>query len=175
MRGLCRLLMVPAHAPPPPPPPLEAATRLFEFPASRPGGLAPNPTAAGCCLAGHTCSRLPRCHPPCVRVGVGVGTRFVHDYMLNKVGMSSLVSGFFWDDFWPAPGGGFPDALRGVAEDTGLDKRPAAWGQITDSYHANMDALCGARLAHEYTAGGGGGTALSCRFFVYLVVLLENV
>jgi hypothetical protein len=26
---------------------------------------------------------------------------FVNDYMLNKVGMSPLVSGFFWDDFWP--------------------------------------------------------------------------
>ena len=25
----------------------------------------------------------------------------MHDYMLNKIGMSPLVSGFFWDDFWP--------------------------------------------------------------------------
>lgn len=25
---------------------------------------------------------------------------FINDYMLNKVGMSPLVSGFFWDDFW---------------------------------------------------------------------------
>ena len=49
------------------------------------------------------------------------------------------VSGFFWDDFWPAPGQGFPDAVHTVAEDTGLDQEPVAWGQITDAYHANMD------------------------------------
>ena len=59
----------------------------------------------------------------------------------NQVGSSPLVSGFFWDDFWPAPGGRFPDALKGVASDTGLDKDLAGWGRITDAYHANMDAL----------------------------------
>jgi hypothetical protein len=26
---------------------------------------------------------------------------FIHSYVLNEVGMSPLVSGFFWDDFWP--------------------------------------------------------------------------
>ena len=67
---------------------------------------------------------------------------FINDFMLDaKYGMSSLVSGFFWDDFWPAPGGGFPDALRGVAEDTGLDQDHAGWAQITEAYHRNMDAL----------------------------------
>jgi hypothetical protein len=67
---------------------------------------------------------------------------FIHDYMLNKVGQSPLVSGFFWDDFWPAPGGGFPDARSGqVANDTGLTHNLAGWGQITDAYHTNMDAL----------------------------------
>jgi hypothetical protein len=107
---------------------------------------------------------------------------FIHDYMLNKVGQSSLVSGFFWDEcvffslivspcvsalllslslsvlpfdykssssrlccicsFWPAPGGGFPDARSGqVANDTGLAQNLAGWGQITDAYHVNMDAL----------------------------------
>ena len=65
---------------------------------------------------------------------------FIHSYMLNKVGMSDLVSGFFWDDFWPAPGAGFPDASGGrVATDTGLALDD--WGRITDAYHANMDAL----------------------------------
>lgn len=67
---------------------------------------------------------------------------FIHDYMLNSVGMSPLVSGFFWDDFWPAVGGTFPDASAGkVAEDTGLDQDHAAWAQITEAYHTNMDAL----------------------------------
>ena len=27
---------------------------------------------------------------------------FVHDYMINHVGSSPLVSGFFWDDVWNA-------------------------------------------------------------------------
>ena len=45
---------------------------------------------------------------------------FINDYMLNKVGMSPLVSGFFWDDFWPAPGSRFPDASPGQVDgDTG--------------------------------------------------------
>eukprot|EP01050_Picozoa_sp_SAG11_P009561 SAG11_NODE_909_length_6586_cov_11.216433_6_plen_214_part_00 len=60
--------------------------------------------------------------------------------MLNKVGMSPLVSGFFWDDHWPSPGARFPDSSAGrVAEDTGLQL--ADWARITASYHANMDAL----------------------------------
>lgn len=73
---------------------------------------------------------------------------FINDYMLNKVGMSPLVSGFFWDDFWPAPNGSFPDARSGkVAIDTGLDKNVAGWGQITTAYHNNMDALRAETLA----------------------------
>lgn len=72
---------------------------------------------------------------------------FINDFMLNKYGMSPLVSGFFWDDFWPSPGGGFPDALHGVAEDTGLDQDHTGWGKITESYHENMDALRKATLA----------------------------
>ena len=62
--------------------------------------------------------------------------------MLNKVGMSNLVSGFFWDDFWPAPGEKFPDASAGqVANDTGLNINLAEWKKITNAYHANMDVL----------------------------------
>ena len=72
---------------------------------------------------------------------------FINDYMLNKVGMSPLVSGFFWDDIWPAPGKSFRDSVPGVAADTGLDTDLAGWGQITASYHANMDALRTATLA----------------------------
>lgn len=58
---------------------------------------------------------------------------FINDYMLNKVGQSPLVSGFFWDDFWPAPGGRFPDSVGTVPDDTGLAQNLAGWGQITDS------------------------------------------
>ena len=65
---------------------------------------------------------------------------FVNDYMLNEVGMSPLVSGFFWDDFWPNAGDGFPDSRAGdVVGDTGL--AGAGWQQITDAYNANMEVL----------------------------------
>jgi len=73
---------------------------------------------------------------------------FIQDYMLNQVGMSPLVSGFFWDDFWPSVGQkfgrnghAFPDSVGTVAQDTGLDQDHQAWAQITDAYHVNMDAL----------------------------------
>jgi len=72
---------------------------------------------------------------------------FVHDYMLNKVGMSPLVSGFFWDDFWPAPGGRFPDSVGTVANDTGLISNLEEWGNITRSYQQNMDVLRNATLS----------------------------
>ena len=78
---------------------------------------------------------------------------FINDYMLNKVGMSPLVSGFFWDDVWPDPGGRFRDSQPGVAADTGLDTDLVGWGQITASYHANMDALRTARRANCIRAG----------------------
>jgi len=43
-----------------------------------------------------------------------------------------LAPGWWW----------FPDAKGGkVAQDTGLDQDHTAWGQITDAYHTNMDAL----------------------------------
>lgn len=64
---------------------------------------------------------------------------FINDYMLNRVGMSPLVSGFFWDDFWPRPGGRFPDSVGSVASDTGLLMDD--WARITAAYQANMDAL----------------------------------
>jgi hypothetical protein len=69
---------------------------------------------------------------------------FINDYILNKVGMSPLVSGFFWDDFWPLPNKAFPDSRGGapggtIPEDTGLTNE--TWGQITDAYNANMEAL----------------------------------
>jgi hypothetical protein len=69
---------------------------------------------------------------------------FINDYILNKVGMSPLVSGFFWDDYWPAPGSFFPDSRPNVSEDLGLST--AHWAQITDAYHSNMDVLRNATL-----------------------------
>ena len=94
---------------------------------------------------------------------------FVNDFMLNKYGMSPLVSGFFWDDFWPAPGGGFPDALRGVAEDTGLDQDHTGWAAITEAYHQNMDALRTKTLAAGkfawqlmWTGGAVDGVGNTC-------------
>jgi hypothetical protein len=94
---------------------------------------------------------------------------FVNDFMLNKYGMSPLVSGFFWDDFWPAPGGGFPDALRGVVEDMGLDQDHTGWATITEAYHQNMDALrtlLGLLMplwAHSQHGSTLGSVAIACR------------
>ena len=44
----------------------------------------------------------------------------MNSYMLNEVGRSPLVSGFFWDDHWSATGG-FPDSSAGrIVNDTGM-------------------------------------------------------
>ena len=60
--------------------------------------------------------------------------------MFNEVGSSPLVSGFFWDDFWPGASGDFPDAGSGqVVNDTGLTK--ADLTSITVAYDANMAVL----------------------------------
>ena len=92
---------------------------------------------------------------------------FINDYMLNKVGMSPLVSGFFWDDFWPAPGGRFPDSVGSVASDIGLEADD--WARITAAYHANMDALRTRTLAAGkfawqllWTGGGDTGVGSTC-------------
>ena len=92
---------------------------------------------------------------------------FIKDYMLNKVGQSDLVSGFFWDDFWPGPGGRFPDSVGTVASDTGLQK--GDWAKITAAYHTNMDALRTQTLAAGkfawqlmWTGGADTGVASTC-------------
>jgi hypothetical protein len=79
---------------------------------------------------------------------------FIHSYVLNKVGMSPLVSGFFWDDYWPTSAstgfttskgvGRFPDSRPNVTEDIGLT--PADFTQISTAYNKNMDALREATL-----------------------------
>jgi len=66
---------------------------------------------------------------------------FVHSYVLNKVGMSPLVSGFFWDDHWPEAGGKFADSTGDIANDTGLNVNLEEWDRIADSWGDNMNML----------------------------------
>jgi hypothetical protein len=51
--------------------------------------------------------------------------------MFNEVGSSPLVSGFFWDDFWPGASGDFPDSVGTIVNDTGMT--PSDLTSITDS------------------------------------------
>eukprot|EP00039_Didymoeca_costata_P021308 m.344156 g.344156 ORF g.344156 m.344156 type:complete len:509 (-) comp23899_c0_seq1:13-1539(-) len=63
---------------------------------------------------------------------------FIDSYMLNEIGGSSLVDGFYWDDTW-YPGGVGDDPEKGMVEDMGLTKSDLL--QLTASYQANMLAL----------------------------------
>jgi len=63
---------------------------------------------------------------------------FIHSYMFNEVGSSDLVSGFFWDDQWPADGH-FGDSNDNIVEDCGLT--PADLKQCTAGWETNMAAL----------------------------------
>ena len=63
---------------------------------------------------------------------------FIHSYMFNAVGQSPLVSGFFWDDVWPA-NGRWGDAVPNVTEDTGLTPQELVDGAA--AWTANMAAL----------------------------------
>ena len=93
---------------------------------------------------------------------------FIDSYMFNEVGSSPLVSGFFWDDFWPGASGGFPDASSGrIVEDTGMT--PADLTAITASYDANMEALKQRTLAEGkfswqmlWTGGDAAGKGSTC-------------
>ena len=70
---------------------------------------------------------------------------FIESYVFNAVGSSPLVSGFFFDDFFPATGN-FPDAQSGkIVQDTGMT--PADLASISADYYANMAALYNATLA----------------------------
>eukprot|EP00911_Craspedida_sp_UC1_P001471 UC1_evm1s1110 len=64
---------------------------------------------------------------------------FIHSYMFNEVGSSPLVSGFFWDDQWPGPGGHWGDAVPNVTEDCGLTDNDMA--QCKAGWETNMAAL----------------------------------
>ncbi len=68
---------------------------------------------------------------------------FVHAYVLNEVGMSPLVSGFFWDDVWNADCN-IHDQVKNTCEDMGLTKADLV--QLTSDYQRNMEALRTATL-----------------------------
>lgn len=68
---------------------------------------------------------------------------FIHSYVLNSVGSSALVSGFFWDDVWN-PECNIHDQVKNTCEDMGLTKADLV--QLTKDYQANMAALRNATL-----------------------------
>jgi len=70
---------------------------------------------------------------------------FINTYMLDVAqGLSPLVSGFYWDDYFPTSGG-FPDPYPNMTEDMGLT--PQEQYAIGLSYQANMAALINKTLA----------------------------
>jgi hypothetical protein len=93
---------------------------------------------------------------------------FIKSYVLNAVGLSPLVSGFFWDDVWN-PECNIHDQVKNTCEDMGLTKSDLV--QLTKDYEANMAALRNATLnagkfAWQMLWTGGapdniGGTGLS--------------
>jgi len=64
--------------------------------------------------------------------------------VLNTVGSSPLVSGFFWDDVWN-PECNIHDQVKDTCEDMGLKKQDLI--QLTTDYQKNMAALRNATLA----------------------------
>lgn len=95
---------------------------------------------------------------------------FVHGYVLNEVGTSPLVSGFFWDDVWndecnihdqvvshTSPSDPWPPStsplcshgqVKNTCEDMGLGPpHSARLKQLTKDYRANMAALVAATIA----------------------------
>ena len=77
---------------------------------------------------------------------------FINDYILNEVGRSPLVSGFFWDDVWD-PNCNIHDQVPRTCQDMGFkcplgdekcnDPRLV---QLTKDYQKNMAALRNATL-----------------------------
>jgi hypothetical protein len=70
---------------------------------------------------------------------------FIDSYMFNEVGMSDLVSGFFWDDLWTATEIFSPDLWPNTTQDMGLTQDDL--DQLTASYNLNMAALKARTLA----------------------------
>eukprot|EP00035_Acanthoeca_spectabilis_P023004 m.447099 g.447099 ORF g.447099 m.447099 type:complete len:428 (+) comp19468_c0_seq1:101-1384(+) len=63
---------------------------------------------------------------------------FIHSYVLNEVGSSPLVSGFFWDDVWN-PQCNIHDQVPQTCQDMGLTTDDLI--QLTKDYEINMAAL----------------------------------
>lgn len=63
---------------------------------------------------------------------------FKDDYVFDYQGSSPLVSGMYFDDYWPESGN-FPDPYESMKEDMGLT--PAMQLQISKSYQANMAVI----------------------------------
>ena len=109
------------------------------------------PHGDGDCLApGCDCGKVP-CgfyvfnHSSTVIInGQSFQDWFINSYVLNTVGSSPLVSGFFWDDVWN-PQCNIHDQVPHTCEDMGLT--PADLIQLTADYQANMAALLNATLA----------------------------
>jgi hypothetical protein len=63
---------------------------------------------------------------------------FRDTYIFDYQGTSPLVSGFYFDDYWPASGG-FPDPYPNMVEDMGLT--PSQQASIAASYTSNMAVI----------------------------------
>jgi hypothetical protein len=63
---------------------------------------------------------------------------FRDSYVFDYQGTSPLVSGMYFDDYWPAAGG-FPDPYPHMVDDMGLT--PDQQLAISKSYTANMEVI----------------------------------
>jgi hypothetical protein len=64
---------------------------------------------------------------------------FRDDYIFDYQGTSPLVSGMYFDDYFPEGPGKFPDPFPNMTEDMGLT--PAEQKAISKSYQANMAVI----------------------------------
>ena len=64
---------------------------------------------------------------------------FRDDYIFDAQGVSPLVSGMYFDDYFPTGPGGFPDPYPNMTEDMGLTAVEQA--QIAQSYRSNMAVI----------------------------------
>ena len=93
---------------------------------------------------------------------------FIHDYMINEVGRSDLVSGFFWDDVWNEDCN-IHDQVPHTCDDMGLVRKSPEIIQLTKDYRATMEALRNATLSAGkfswqmlWTGGADGSIGSTC-------------
>lgn len=102
-------------------------------------------SAPGCDCGENPCGFYVWNHSSTVIVkGQSFQDWFIHSYMLNSVGSSPLVSGFFWDDVWSIDCK-IHDQVPNTCEDMGLSKDDLTG--LTADYRRNMNALRNATLA----------------------------